>query len=70
MQATENTGDPKFHSRNIRDMLQGVVDHVREDVKVVKEPHARALFETTAEVLTGLQRAYEHFENSSEEAWK
>ena len=70
MKTIENTSDPRYHSKNIKRMLQEVIDHVREDVTVVDEPHARALFETTAEVLTGLKRAYEHFEAGTEAAWK
>jgi len=42
----------------------------REDVSKVEDPHARALFETTAEVLTGLVKAYEHFDQRSEQAWR
>jgi hypothetical protein len=60
--------DPRHHSANIRKMLSGVIDHVRDDVGKVKDPQARALFETTAEVLIGLRTAYEHFEQGAEEA--
>lgn len=62
--------DPKHHSAKIRDMLSGVIDHVRSDVDKVNDPRAQALFETTAEVLTGLRTAYEHFEQGSEKAWR
>jgi len=51
-------------------MLNGVIAHAREDVSKVEDPHARALFETTAEVLTGLVKAYEHFDQRSEQAWR
>ncbi|PYY05213.1 MAG: hypothetical protein DMG69_27845 [Acidobacteria bacterium] len=34
-------------------------DHTREDVGKINDPKAQALFETTAEVLTGLSKAYE-----------
>jgi len=43
---------------------------VREDVGRVEDPRAEALFETTAEVLSGLRKAYEHYEKKSEEAWR
>ena len=46
------------------------MDHAREDVTKVNEPRAEALFETTAEVLSGLVTAYEHFEQRSEPAWR
>jgi hypothetical protein len=51
-------------------MLTNLIDHVREDVRKVADPQAKALFETTAEVLIGLRTAHEHFEKRSEEAWK
>ncbi|MFN3215830.1 MAG: hypothetical protein ACE367_04985 [Acidimicrobiales bacterium] len=51
-------------------MLSDVADHAREDVGKVEDPKAQALFETAAEVLEGLQRAFEHFEQRSEPAWR
>ncbi|WP_165984717.1 hypothetical protein [Streptomyces sp. YIM 98790] len=43
-------------------MLDEVIGHAREDIGKVTEPKAQALFETTAEVCTGLKTAYEHYE--------
>lgn len=34
------------------------------------KPIAKALFETSAEVLIGLRKAYEDYEQGSESAWK
>ena len=51
-------------------MLSEAARHAREDVGKVTDPRARALFETTAEVLDGLIRAYEHAEQRTEPAWK
>jgi len=50
-------------------MLNDAMTHAREDVSQVNDPKAEALFETTAEVLQGLVKSYEHFENRSEEAF-
>jgi hypothetical protein len=47
-------------------MLDGVLKHCREDVAKVDEPKAQALFETTAEVLGGLKRAFEHYASGQE----
>ena len=68
--ATPDESDPRHHTAKIEDMLNGVIAHAREDVSKVEDPRARALFETTAEVLTGLVRAYEHFDQGSEKAWR
>ena len=62
--------DPHTHSVNIREMLTNVIEHAREDINKVDDPSAKALFETTAEVLIWLRTAYEHFEQKSEAAWR
>lgn len=62
--------DPRHHTIKLKQMLNDVVVHAREDVKKVKDPKAQALFETTAEVLAGLTKAFEHFEGRTEGAWK
>lgn len=57
------------HAREVRDSLEDVNGRLREAIGEVEDPHAEALFETTAEVLEGLSNAYTHFEARSEEAW-
>lgn len=47
-------------------MLTEVIDHLREDLDRIDEPKAQALFETSAEVLTGLRTAFEHYERGTE----
>jgi hypothetical protein len=51
-------------------MLNDTATHAREDVSKVSDPKAQALFETTAEVLKGLVKAFDDFEEKREEAWK
>jgi hypothetical protein len=51
-------------------MLIELAQHARDDVGQIDEPRAQALFETTAEVLQGLARAYEHYDAGSEPAWR
>jgi hypothetical protein len=63
-------GDPRHHTAKLKQMLTEVIEHARKDVAKVNDPKAQALFETTAEVLGGLKKAYEHFEQHSEGAWK
>jgi hypothetical protein len=40
------------------------------DVTKVKEPKVQALFETTAEVLIGLQKDFSDYEEGNEPAWR
>jgi desulfoferrodoxin (superoxide reductase-like protein) len=68
MQYSES--DPRHHTAWIKQMLTDVINHAREDVSKISDPKAQALFETTAEVLTGLRKAYEGFEEKNEEAWR
>ena len=62
--------DPKAHTANIREGFQEMIQHLREDVEKVEEPRAQALFETAAEVMSGLDMAFKHYETKSEQAWK
>ena len=50
-------------------MLQEVVSHAREDIGKISEPKAQALFETTAEVCTGLVTAFDHYDKKAP-AWR
>jgi hypothetical protein len=62
--------DPRHHTAKLKQMLRDVAEHAREDVTKVSDPKAQALFETTAEVLLGLEKAYQDFEDRNERAWK
>jgi len=51
-------------------MLDRLIQQVRSDIEQVQEPKAQALFETTAEVLIGLKKAYQDYQDGSEKAWR
>lgn len=61
--------DPRHHTIKIERMLSDTITHLREDEGKVQDPKARALFETSAEVLTGLRKAYTDFEQG-QPAWR
>jgi len=65
---TEN--DARVHASKLRDMLDEVAQHARQDIASVSDPRAQALFETTAEVVLGLRKAYDDFEEGTEAVWK
>jgi hypothetical protein len=50
--------------------MREIIKHLREDVGNITEAKAQALFETSAEVLTGLVKAVEDFEKKTEAAWR
>jgi hypothetical protein len=54
----------------IKGGLRALVGHLRDDVKGVEDPRARALFETAAETLGGLLRAFEDYERGTAPAWR
>jgi hypothetical protein len=62
--------DPQAHIANIRKEFRQLIDHLRGDIDKINEPKAQALFETTAEVIRGLDTAFKHYEEKSENAWK
>jgi len=62
--------NPVHHTLKIKARMRQLVEHLREDVGKVTEPKAQALFETSAEVLTGLVKAFDDYENKSEDVWR
>ena len=62
--------DPRAHTANVRKEFRELIDHLRGDIDKIDEPKAQALFETAAEVISGLDTAFEHYEEKNEDAWK
>ena len=67
---SDDIGDPIHHTRKMRARLRETIDHLRADIARVDEPQFRAMFETAAEVLSGLATAFEHYEQKNESAWR
>jgi hypothetical protein len=62
--------DPQAHTANVRKEFRQLIGHLRVDIDKITEPKAQALFETTAEVISGLDTAFKHYEEKNENAWK
>jgi hypothetical protein len=62
--------NPIHHTQKIKAQMRQLIEHLREDVGKVTESKAQALFETSAEVLTGLVKAFDDYEKKDEEAWR
>jgi len=62
--------DPRHHTQKMAQRLQDTITHLREDVKKVDEPQLKAMFETSAEVLGGLVKAFKDYEQKNEPAWR
>ena len=61
---------PNHHTQKIKAQMCQLIDHLRLDIGKITEAKAQALFETSAEVLTGLVKAFDDYEKKSEVAWR
>jgi hypothetical protein len=68
--ASEADRDPRHHTQKMQKRLQEIIDHLRADVGKVDEPQLEAMFETSAEVLSGLKKAFSDYEQKKESAWR
>lgn len=68
--ASEADRDPRHHTQKMQSRLQETIDHLRADIEKVDEPQLKAMFETAAEVLGGLKKAFGDYEKKNETAWR
>jgi len=61
--------DPHHHILKMQQRLDETIDHLRSDIVKVDEPQLKAMFETAAEVLAGLKKAFSDYEKKNEAAW-
>ncbi len=66
----ENTSDPLQHTSNVKKEFRALIDHLRQDISKIEDLSAKALFEVSAEVLIGLEKAFTDYEQKNEAAWK
>jgi hypothetical protein len=66
----ENSNDPMAHVSNLKSEFTSLIEHLRSDISKIEDRSAKALFETSAEVLIGLKKAFSDFESKSEPGWK
>jgi hypothetical protein len=67
---TTSESDPRHHTTQMKQRLQEITEHLRQDIEKVDEPQLKAMFETSAEVLIGLQKAFTDYEQRNEAAWR
>ena len=67
---TASQRDPRHHTHKMMQRLQEDIDQLRQDIDKVDEPQLKAMFETTAEVLGGLKKAFSDYEQKNEKAWR
>jgi hypothetical protein len=70
MMTSASDKNPLHHTQKMKKRLQETVTHLRQDIGKVDEPQLAAVFETSAEVLTGLAKAFDDYEKKNEAAWR
>ena len=59
-----------LHTKKLKAQMGQLIGRLRKDVGKVAEAKAQALIETSAEVLTGLVKAFDDYEKKCEVAWQ
>jgi hypothetical protein len=67
--AQTDATDPREHTRVMEKRFKDTVSDLRNDIKVINDPRAKALFETAAEVIGGLEKAFHDYDKRDELAW-
>jgi hypothetical protein len=62
--------DPHHHVRKVAGQLHELIGHLRSDIEKIDDPRAKAMFETSAEVLSGIEKAFRDYESGNEPAWR
>jgi hypothetical protein len=68
--ARRRTRTTKNYPQDIEMKLDKMSKELRKDMQKIEDPKGQALFETAAEVITGLKTAFEHYESESEQVWQ
>jgi hypothetical protein len=65
-----SSSDVRVHVQNLQREFAQLKDHLREDIAKINDPQGKALFEVSAEVIGGLEKAFHDFETRNEKAWR
>jgi len=61
---------PGHYTQKMKAVLGGLSVQLRRDVERVDEPQLKAMFETSAEVIDGLIKAFDHYDKKTEATWR
>ncbi len=62
--------DPPHLTEKMRHAFVGLQHQLRQDIGKVEEPHLKALFEESAEVLGALAQTFEDYQAKREPTWR
>ena len=61
--------DPRAHTALMEKRFKETVSELRSEIKMLQDPRAKALFETAAEVIGGLEKAFHDYDKKDDLAW-
>ena len=61
---------PRHLTQKLKEQMVLLIELLHVDVESVTDLRAQALFDTSAEVLTGLVKAFDDYEKKQEVVWK
>lgn len=61
--------NPKEHAQYLEQYITELKNHCLEEVRLVTDPKAKALFQTSADVLAGLEKAFSDYQSENFGAW-
>lgn len=64
-----NSQNPKEHVQMIEQKITVLKKLCQDEIRLLKEPKAKALLETSADVLSGLEKAFSDYQSENEGAW-
>ena len=62
--------NPRYHAIMMRERLGDLIDFARDETNKVGDPRAKALFEKSVEVLTGLRQSFIDYERNVEQVMR
>ena len=62
--------DAQHITEKMRHAFAGLQHQLHEDIDKVDEPHLKALFEESADVMGALAQTFEDYQRKSEPAWR
>jgi hypothetical protein len=54
--------DPRAHTALMEKRFKETINELRSEIKTLQDPRAKALFETAAEVIGGLEKAFHGYD--------
>lgn len=67
---SKSANNPQVRAAETKEQLTRLIAQLRNDIPMLSDNRAKALFEVSAEVLIGLQKAFSDYEEKRESAWQ